>query len=145
MKNSVLTVTLLGLMSFGASAAQHNHHDDNIGDRYSKELRLKAFESETRYQVKVSPLLSVDRDDSVSTRRATELRKQALGEPVRNVESFAQRDRDESVSTLRATELRLKAFEGNSFAMVQVGITGGYDFSYDSVVDDANSHYRYHR
>ncbi|MGF1761492.1 hypothetical protein L4D76_27020, partial [Photobacterium sagamiensis] len=106
MKNSVLTVTLLGLISFGASAAQYNHHDDNVSDRYANELRLKAFEGETSYQVKVNPQLSVDRDEPVSTRRATELRKQALGEPVRNVESFAQRDRDEPVSTQHATELR---------------------------------------
>ncbi|MGF1758656.1 hypothetical protein L4D76_12055 [Photobacterium sagamiensis] len=86
MKNSVLTVTLLGLISFGASAAQYNHHDDNVSNRYANELRLKAFEGETSYQVKVNPLLSVDRDEPVSTRRATELRKQALGESVRNVE-----------------------------------------------------------
>ena len=71
----------------------------------------------------------VDRDDSVSTLHATELRKQAL---------------NESVSTVHATNLRLKSL-GASFSMAQVGRTGGYDFSYDSVIDDANSHYRNHR
>ncbi len=72
MKNPALTVTLLGLISFGASADQYNHHDDNISDRYAKELRLKAFEGEPSYQVKANPLLlSVDRDEPVSTRRAS--------------------------------------------------------------------------
>jgi len=109
MKNSLLTVTLLGLISFGASAAQYNHHDDNISDRYSKELRLKAFEGDPAYQVTVNPQLLVDRDEPASTLHATELRKQALREPVHNIEPFTQRDRDESVSTLRATELRKQA------------------------------------
>ncbi|MFC1502875.1 hypothetical protein ACFL53_00780 [Pseudomonadota bacterium] len=72
----------------------------------------------------------VDHDYSVSTLHATELRKQAL---------------NESVSTVHATKLRLKSSEGASFSMAQVGRTGGYDFSYDSVTGDANSHYRNHR
>ncbi|MGF1759310.1 hypothetical protein L4D76_15480 [Photobacterium sagamiensis] len=109
MKISVFTVTLLGLISFGASAAQYSHHDDNISDRYSKELRLKAFEGEISYQAKVNPQLLVDRDEPVSTLHATKLRKQALREPVHNIEPFTQRDRDESISTLHATELRKQA------------------------------------
>lgn len=145
MKTYALTVTLLGLISFGASAAQYDR-DDNISDRHAKELRLKAFEGKPSYQVKVNPLMSVDRDEPVSTRRATELRQQALGESVHNnIEQFTQRDRDEKVSTLHATKLRLKAFEDDSFDMDKVGQTGGYDFSHDSVIDDANSHYRNHR
>lgn len=109
MKTYALTVTLLGLISFGASAAQYDR-DENTSDRHAKELRLKAFEGKPSYQVKVNPQLSVDRDEPVSTRRATELRKQALGDPVRNhIEPLVQRDHDEKVSTLHATELRLKA------------------------------------
>ncbi|MGF1761742.1 hypothetical protein L4D76_28425 [Photobacterium sagamiensis] len=145
---SIKTIALSTFLLVSAStvmAAQGYDHDDNVSDRYANELRLKAFAGEPAYQVKVNPQLSVDRDESVSTLRATELRKQALGEPVHNVEPFVQRDRDEQISTQHATELRLKAFEDNSFAMTQVGKTGGYDFSYDSVIDDAKGHYRNHR
>ncbi|MFC1503657.1 hypothetical protein ACFL53_04870 [Pseudomonadota bacterium] len=142
---SIKTIALSTFLLVSASAvmaAPGYDYDDNVSDRHANELRLKAFEGESSYQVKVNPQLSVDRDEGVSTRHATELRKQALGEPVRNVESFAQRDHDEPVSTVHATELRLKAFEGNSFAMTQVGQTGGYDFSYDSVFDDAKNNHR---
>lgn len=112
MKNPVLIVTLLGLISFGASAAQYNHHDDNGNDRHANELRLKTFEGETSYQVKVNPRLLVDRDEPVSTLHATELRKLALDEPVRNdVTSFTPRDRDEPLSTQHATELRKQALD----------------------------------
>ncbi|PSW06918.1 hypothetical protein [Photobacterium lipolyticum] len=144
---SVKTIALSTLLLVSASttiAAPGNDHDHNVSDRYANELRLKTFEGEAAYQVNVNPQLLVDHDESVSTLRATELRKQALSEPVRHVESSVQRDRDESVSTLHATELRLKAFEDNSFAMTQVGRTGGYDFSYDSVTSDIGSHHRNH-
>ncbi|MGF1759259.1 hypothetical protein L4D76_15210 [Photobacterium sagamiensis] len=65
-----------------------------------------------------------------------------MSKSVRNVEPFVQRDRDEQISTQHATELRLKAFEDNSFAMTQVGQTGGYDFSSGAGID---SNYRNHR
>lgn len=109
MKNSVLTVTLLGLISFGAFAGQSTYRDDNDTDRYAKELRLKAFEGQSSYQVTVSPLLLVDREEPVSTRHATELRKQAVNVPVRSVEPSVRYDRDEPVSTRHATELRKQA------------------------------------
>ncbi len=70
---------------------------------------------------------------------------QALGKLIWNVEPLAQRDRDEKTSTLHATKLRLKSFEGDSFGMTKVGQTDVYDFSYDSVINDANSYYRNHR
>ncbi|MGF1877422.1 hypothetical protein L4D77_19130 [Photobacterium frigidiphilum] len=101
--------TILLAVASTAMAAPGYDRDDNVSDRYSNELRLKSFEGESSYQVKVNPLLSVDRDEPVSTRRATELRKQALGESVHNAESFEQRDRDEPISTVHATALRLKA------------------------------------
>ncbi|MGF1756494.1 hypothetical protein L4D76_00810 [Photobacterium sagamiensis] len=118
--------TLLLVSASTAMAAPGNDHDHNVSDRYESELRLKAFDGEPTYQVKVNPQPLVDRDESVSTRRATELRKQALNEPVRNVEPFVQRDRDEPVSTQHATELRLKIFEDSSFAMTLVGQTGAH-------------------
>lgn len=138
--------TILLAATSTTMAAPGYDRDDNTSDRHAKELRLKAFEGKSSYQVKVNPQLLVDRDEPVSTRRATELRKQALGEPVHNnIKPFTQRDRDEPVSTLYATELRLKAFDCTSFSMARVGQTGGYDFSCDSVTDDASSHYRNHR
>jgi len=135
--------TLLLVSASMAMAAPGYDRDDNVSDRYANKLRLKAFEGEPTYQVKVNPQLFVDRDETISALRATELRKQAQNEPVRNVESFTQRDRDEPVSTLHATELRLKAFEDSS----KVGQTGGYDFSsgaVTAVTDGIGSDHRDH-
>lgn len=103
MKNSVLTVTLLGLISFGASAAaaQYNHHDNNV--------------SEASYQVKVNPFAQRDHDEPATKLLTTELRKQALSksersvDSVREVYSISQRDHDEPATKLRSTELRKQA------------------------------------
>lgn len=126
---SIKTIALSTLLLVSAStamAASGNDHDHNVSDRYASELRLKALEAEPAYQVTATPQLLVDRDEPVSTRRATELRKQALNDSVRNAEPFVQRDRDEPVSTQHATKLRLKAFEDSSIAMTLVGQAGAH-------------------